>query len=217
MGFLSAFQRRPLTDPAQLVEKFSALLTAYLEKNARGATLCHGPITLIARSPSMPAVRALIRHAEEIRRQQLGVQIVFAKLAPVDQLAHVSAALQLVDPRNPAVGKIRFIRNSALLDAHEQFVLGHELCWTGDMLRRCDENRNGLDLLEEGMPGPIRLAELSFGAMWAVAKPVPVRALKGHPLAPAFASVNPAYTPTGLPGTDKLPALIPGAPALTRH
>jgi hypothetical protein len=217
MGFLSAFQRRPLTDPAQFVEKFSGLLTCYLEKTARSATLCNSPITLIARSPSMAAARALILHASEIRRQQIGVHIVFAKLAPIDQLAQLSAALQLVDPRNPRVGKIRFIRNSALLDAHEQLVLGRELCWTGDMLRRCDEHRNGLDIVEEGQPGPIRLAELSFSAMWAAAKPVPGRALNGHPLAPAFASAKPTFGVSGLPGSEKAPALVPGAPTLTRH
>ena len=217
MGFLSAFQRRPLTDPAQSVEKFSGLLTCYLEKTAHPATSCDAPITLIARSPSMAAARALILHASEIRSRQIGVQIVFAKLAPIDQLAQLSAALQLVDPRNPRVGKIRFIRNSALLDAHEQLVLGRELCWTGDMLRRCDEHRNGLNIVEEGQPGPIRLAELSFNAIWTAAKPVPARALNGHPLAPAFGSAKPAFGVSGLPGSEKAPALIPGAPALTRH
>jgi hypothetical protein len=214
MGFLSAFQKRPLTEPTHSVEKFTGLLTRYLEKTSGAPDKA---ITLIARSPSMAAARALIAHAGEIRRQHISVQVVFAKLAPVDQLVQLSAALQLVDPRNPAAGNIRFIRNSALLDAHEQLVLGRQLCWTGDMLRRCDEHRNGLDIVEDGLAGPIRLAELSFNAIWSVAKPVPARALNGHPLAPAFASLKPAFATTGLPGAEKAPSIIPGAPGLTRH
>lgn len=215
MGFLSAFQKRPSSDPAHSVEKFSNLISRYLEANQTIGDRPGGMITLIARSPSMAACRALLLHAGEIRRQQISVRIVFAKLAPVDQLALLSSAMHLVDPRNTATGRIRFIRNGALLDAHEQLVLGSASCWTGDMLRRCDEHRNGLDLIEEGMPGPVRLAELSFNAMWSVAKPIPARALNGHPLAQAFASVSPALA-AGLPGTER-PTIIPGAPVLTRH
>ena len=215
MGFLSAFQRRPFNDSAQSIEKFSGLITRFLESNASDDAP-RSAITLIARSPAMAGARALMMHGAEILHQQISVQIVFAKLAPVDQLAQLSSSLQLVDPRNTSAGRIRFIRNGALLDAHEQLVLGDTFCWTGDMLRRSDQHRNGLDIIEEGAPGPIRLAELSFNAMWAVAKPIPARALSGHSLAGAFASVNPALA-GGLPGSERPPALIPGAPMLTRH
>lgn len=216
MGFLSAFQKRPSNAPLHSVEKFSGLLARFLEDHLTGGALAGSGITLIARSPSMAACRALALHADDILRENIPVRIVFAKLAPIDKLAELSAALQLVDPRNPAKGRIRFIRNGALLDAHEQLVLGGAMCWTGDMLRRHDENRNGLDLVEEGAPGPIRLAELSFNAIWQVAKPLPGRALSGHPLAQAFGSVNPAFA-GGLPGGDKAPAYVPGAPVVTRH
>jgi hypothetical protein len=216
MGFLSAFQKRPHTDPAHAVEKFSNLIDRYLQSHCDISAPRESAITLIARSPAMGAARALALHACEIKRQQIEVRLVFAKLAPVDQLAQLSSALQLVDPRNTGQGRIRFIRNGALLDAHEQLVLGREICWTGDMLRRCDGHRNGLDLVEEGQPGPIRLAELSFNGMWAVAKPIPARALSGHPLAQAFASVDPALAVAGLPGLER-PPHIPGSPVFTRH
>jgi hypothetical protein len=215
MGFLSAFQKRPLTDAAQSIEKFSGLLSTFLDKAAAGSPR-ERSITLIARSPAMPAVRALVLRAGDIQRQQIAVHVVFAKLAPLDQLAQLAAGLQLVDPRQGKSGRIRFIKNAALLDAHEQLVLGSSLCWTGDMLRRCDENRNRLDIVEEGQAGPIRLAELSFNAIWSAAKPVPSRALSGRPLAQAYASLSPAFAAAGLAG-DRLPPYIPGAPVLTRH
>lgn len=206
MGFLSAFQKRPLTDCAQSVEKFSALLTKYLQIAPKGSSLRERSITLIARSPGMAAARALVLHAAEIQRQQLAVQVIFARLAPVDLLVDLSAALNLVDPRHTALGRIRFIKNAALLDAHEQLVLGASLCWTGDMLRRLEENRNRLDILEENARGPVRLAELSFNAIWAVAKPVPARAFTGHPMLQAYASVSPAFAAAGLAATEQAPA-----------
>jgi hypothetical protein len=215
MGFLSAFQKKPLTDPAS-TEKFSGLVTRFLEKAATSTAPRDRTITLIARSPAAAAARALTMHAEEIDRHQVSVQVVFAKLAPVEFLGQLATALRLVDPRQPSAARIRFIKNTALLDAHEQLVLGSSICWTGDMLRRCDENRNRLDIVEEGLAGPIRLAELSFNAIWAVAKPIPARSLTGSPMGQPFASVNPAFAAAGL-GGDKVPAFLPGGPIHTRH
>jgi hypothetical protein len=216
MGFLSAFQKMPSTDFTYTTEKFSSLLTRFLEKSARGVGLEEQAITLIARAPSMAAVRALIMQANEIQRQKIGVRVIFARLAPVDLLSELSSALDLVDVRNTTGGKIRFIKNPALLDAHEQFVLGDALCWTGDMLRRLEENRNRLDIVEENAPGALRLAEMSFNALWTAAKPLPARALSGQPMLQAFASVSPSFTAAGLPGSDKIPSFTPGS-VFTRH
>jgi hypothetical protein len=216
MGFLSAFQQKPSSDCAYTTEKFSILLTRFLEKSARGVGVEDQAITLIARAPSMSAVRALIMQAQEIQRRKIGVRVVFARLAPVDLLSELSSALDLVDARNTAAGKIRFIKNPALLDAHEQFVLGNALCWTGDMLRRLAEHRNRLDIVEENAPGALRLAEMSFNALWTAAKPLPARALSGQPMLQPFASVSPAFAAAGLPGSDKIPTFTPGS-VFTRH
>jgi hypothetical protein len=183
---------------------------------ACGVDLQDHTVTLIARSPSMVAVRALIGHADELLRQKIAVRVIFARLAPGDALTELSSALNLFDPRHPEAGKIRFIKNAALLDAHEQFVLGEMACWTGDMLRRLEEHRNRLDIMEEAQPGAVRLAELSFTALWAASKPLPARALSGEPLLQAFASVNPLFAAAGLPGGDKMPTFIPGS-LFTRH
>jgi hypothetical protein len=216
MGLLSAFQKKHFNDCAYPVEKFSGLIARFLEKNARGIAIAEHSITLIARAPSMSAVRALVMHADEIQRQRIAVRAIFARLAPVDCLGELSSALSLVDPRHTATGRIRFIKNPALLDAHEQLVLGNSVCWTGDMLRRSEEHRNRLDITEENQPGAVRLAELSFNALWGACKPVPSRALTGHPMLPAFAGVGPSLAAAGLPGTDKVPTLTPGS-VFTRH
>jgi hypothetical protein len=216
MGFLSAFQKKPSADCAYTSEKFSAMLTRFLEKTARGVGLQEHAITLIARAPSMTAVRAIITQAHEIQRQKIGVRVIFARLAPVDLLSELSSALDLVDARNTSIGKIRFIKNPALLDAHEQLVLGSAMCWTGDMLRRQEEHRNRMDIVEENAPGALRLAEMSFNALWTAAKPLPARALSGQPMLQPFASLNPSFAAAGLPGTDKIPEFRVGS-VFTRH
>lgn len=175
MGFLSAFQKRSNFE-RQPGERFSAILTDYLRSlETNGGTMRDRGITLIARSPSAGAVRALIEHAKEVEHQQVTVQIIFAKLAPVEALIELANALQIT-PRSEAATAIRFIKHPGLLFAHEQLVLGSAICWTGDMLRRSEEQRNGLDILETDAPGAVRLGEFAFNAIWNCSKPVPARA-----------------------------------------
>lgn len=175
MGFLSAFHKRSSSD-RQPVEKFSTVVTKYLKQlDDLDVTMRERNITLIARSPAAPTARAILQTAQEIERQQVSVQIIFAKLAPVEMLIELATSLH-ISPRGNSVSTIRFIKNPSLLNAHEQLVLGTRICWTGDMLRRSEEQRNGLDLLEENAPGSVCLGELAFNAMWKVAKPLPARA-----------------------------------------
>ena len=207
MGFLSAFAKRPLSDCQHSVERFSGVLSAYLNRlECKGGTPRERSLTLIARSPSASVARALIPHARELEREQVCVQLIFARLSPIELLAELASALNLIAPRDSRVGSVRLIKTPALLNAHEQLVLGCSTCWTGDMLRRCEENRNGLDLLEQDAPGSVRLAQFAFNAIWAIAKPVPARILiggnrlfaSGAPLAPAIAAAGLAAD-TGLP------------------
>lgn len=178
MGFLSAFQKRSTNDRQQPVERFSAILTGYLRRlETNGGMMCERTITLIARSPATAAARALAVHAQEIERQQVTVQIIFAKLAPVELLIELATALGIM-PREHQPESIRFIKKTPLLNAHEQLVLGSSTCWTGDMLRRSEEQRNGLDILEEDAPGSVRLAQFAFNAIWGVARPAPARAFE---------------------------------------
>lgn len=206
MGFLSAFAKRPLSDCQHSVERFSNLILAYLNGlETKGASLRERSLTLIARSPSASVARALIPHAELLQREQVCVQVIFAKLSPMELLAELASALNITAPRDGPGGSVRLIKTPALLHAHEQLVLGSSTCWTGDMLRRCEENRNGLDLLEEYAPGSVRLAQFAFNAIWAIAKPVPTRILiggnrlfaSGAPLVPAIAAAELAAGPLG--------------------
>jgi hypothetical protein len=200
MGFLSAFAKRPLSDCQHQVERFSNLVSAYLTRlETHGGSLRERSLTMIARSPSASVARALIPHAAALEREQVCVQVIFAKLSPLERLSELALALNLVTPRDARAGSVRLIKTPALLHAHEQLVLGSSTCWTGDMLRRCEENRNGLDLLEQDAPGSVRLAQFAFNAIWRIAKPVPTRILAGgNRMFAGAEAVDPAIAAAGL-------------------
>lgn len=199
MGFLSAFHKRPPSDRHQAVERFSALIAAYLQRlEIQGGDIQERSLTLIARSPSAAAARALALRGAELERSHVTARLIFARLSPVELLTDLASALNLTAPRDGKSDSVRLIKTPGVLNAHEQLVLGSAYCWTGDMLRRCEENRNGLDLLEEDMPGSVRLAHFAFNAIWSIAKPVPERILCGTtrsageraPVAPAVAAAG---------------------------
>jgi hypothetical protein len=217
MGFLSTFQKRYSSERQHPVERFSAILSTYLLRlETEGGNLPERNITLIARSPAAAAARALVGLAKELERQHVSVQIIFAKLAPVELLIELASSLKIT-PREHSPSAIRFIKNPSLLNAHEQLIIGTSTCWTGDMLRRSEEQRNGLDLLEENAPGSVRLAEFAFNAIWNIAKPAPARAFTTpRRLFQAPSALPPVLAAAELAGENSTP-IRRTTRVLTRH
>jgi hypothetical protein len=217
MGFLSAFNKKPVDGRVQPVERLSALIAAYLQRlETKGGTIEERSLTLIARSPSAAVAQALALQAKGLEREQVSPRLIFARLAPVEMLAELAATLNLIGPRDSKSACVRMIKTPALLHAHEQLVLGCHSCWTGDTLRRCEANRNGLDLWEEDSLGSVNIAQLAFNAIWAIAKPVPARFFAGGSrVASARASLTPAMAAAGLASDGGLRP-TPVSP-LTRH
>ena len=217
MGFLSAFQKKPSGDRQQSIDRFSGLVSTYLHRlETKGGSIADRSLTLIARSPSAAAARALALQAKGLERQEVSTHFIFARIAPLELLTELALALNLIAPRDGRADRVRLIRTPALLHAHEQLVLGASSCWTGDMLRRCEENRNGLDLWEDEAPGSVRLAQFAFNAIWAIAKPVPARILAdGSRIQAQRPSLPPAIAAAGLV-SDSAIGRITGSSA-TRH
>ena len=217
MGFLSAFNKKPSSDRQQSIEKLSSLIAGHIDQlEMKGGSLEERSLTLIARSPSTAVARALSLQAHRLERQQMSIRLIFARLAPFELLAELAAALSLTGQRESKAGSIRQIRTPGLLHAHEQLVLGSSCCWTGDMMRRHEDNRNGLDLWEENAPSSVRLAELAFNAIWTVAKPVPARILSGTDRRHTKrASMTPAMAAAGL-ASEAIVRQTSGTP-VTRH
>jgi hypothetical protein len=217
MGFLSAFNKKPVDGRQQPVERLSALIAAYLQRlESKGGTIEERSLTLIARSPSAAVAQALALQAKGLEREQVSLRLIFARLAPVEMLAELASALNLIGPRDSKSACVRLIKTPALLHAHEQLVLGSRSCWTGDTLRRCEFNRNGLDQSEDESPGSVKIAQLAYNAIWAIAKPVPARFFAGGSrLLTDRASLSPAMAAAGLVSGDG-PRPTPVSPT-TRH
>ncbi|MEJ2117992.1 MAG: hypothetical protein P8Y36_08855 [Alphaproteobacteria bacterium] len=197
----------------------SAILSTYLHRlETKGGATQERVLTLIARSPASPAARALSVHAKGLEREQISVQIIFAKLAPTDLLIELATALNIMPSDGASsASTIRFIKSPGLLNAHEQLVLGVNTCWTGDMLRRSEEQRNGLDILEEEDPGSVRLAQFAFNAIWDIARPAPSRAFVIRRTTP-MPVVAPIVAAAELAAAENNSAPIRRTlPAITRH
>jgi hypothetical protein len=217
MGFLTAFNKKPACASQHAIERFANRIVAYATRlQTKGGTVEERCVTLIARSPSSAAARALALEAKALAREEVAVRLIFARIMPLEELAGLAEALGLVDAGKDRPDSVRAIKTPALLNAHEQLVLGQATCWTGDMLRRSEENRNGLDLWEENAAGSVRLAQFAFDAIWEIAKPVPPRILaRGGRILPARPQLDPAVAAAGLAADGAL-ARLTGSP-VTRH
>lgn len=181
MGFLSAFQKKPAGDCQILTERLAMRIGACLQRlDIKSTSFTERTLTLIARSPSSEIARALALQAEALEQKAISTRVIFARLAPVELASEMASALKLTGPRDSKESAVRVIRTQALLNAHEQLVIGSECSWTGDMLRRNEGNRNGLDIWEDGSTGAARLAQFAFNALWPSAKPVPAAVLSGR-------------------------------------
>lgn len=181
MGFLSAFHKKPTGDNQILIERLAMRLGDFLQRmEAKGSSLTDRSLTLIARSPSSEIARALALQADHLQRKEFSARIIFARLGPIELAAEMALTLNLTGSRDCKESSVRIIKMPALLNAHEQLVIGEHCCWTGDMLRRAEGNRNGLDIWEDGSVGAAKLAQFAFNAIWPSAKSVPSSVLTGR-------------------------------------
>lgn len=180
MGFLSAFNTKTIRDCHQVSDRLAMRIGDCLQRlENRAQGVGERCLTLIARSPSSEISRALALQAETLERQDYSARMIFARLAPIELAAEMASSLKLGGPNDDRQSAVRVIKNPALLNAHEQLVIGETCCWTGDLLRRSEGNRNGLDIWEEDSRGAACLARFAFNAMWRSARPVPARVLSG--------------------------------------
>ncbi len=181
MGFLSAFNKKPATACQHFTERLSMRIGAYLQRLDPGRGQAEErALTLIARSPASEIARALAFQADNLRRHDISARMIFARLAPVELAGEMACALRLTGVQDSRMSAVRVIRIPALLNAHEQLVIGSGCSWTGDVLRRAEGNRNGLDLWEDNSCGAARLAQFAFNSIWSASTPVPAKVLSSR-------------------------------------
>lgn len=151
-------------------------------------------VTLVARSPQSPVARALIASAQELSGLDTRIQVIFCKLDPADRLSDwVDRSFS--ENGAPPLVTLRRASNAALLEAHEQLVLGSEMSWTGDCMRREPEKRDAYEVFATFHPEAARRASQSFQSLWAIAEPVtPSRLRPSQSGEPNVAAAPPGLT-----------------------
>ena len=74
-----------------------------------------------------------------------------------------------------ALIEIRWARRAALLDAHEQLVLGTGLSWAGDCMRREPEKRDAYEQFDTFDAAAAARATGSFSGFWSMSERISVR------------------------------------------
>jgi len=174
---MSRFSDLPTQTPDHTVRatrRLVELIEMYLQRLARTPSQEAGDysITLIARSPASPAAGALAAKADDLGAQQVGANVIFAKPAPSEALEDVLLALKPLLRGESVAARVRWARNPALLDAHEQITLGTNICWSGDAMRRSPQRPGVLEITEEDAPDAVSRASFAFSALWAASKPL---------------------------------------------
>ena len=182
MSHYSAVPHHTTDQAARATRRLIELVESYLQRlcaPGAGEPGAH-VVTLIARSPASPAAGALAAKADELGARQVSARIIFAKPAPTEALEDQLSAMQPLLRGERITERVRWARNSGLLDAHEQMCLGAAICWSGDAMRRSPQRQGVLDMVEEGAPDAVRRASLAFSAMWAASHPLSSRHLRGE-------------------------------------
>ncbi len=133
--------------------------------------------TLILRSAASVPAQALVLMKDTLLGAGVRTAAILAKLEPQDDLRRFFAALSELSPATDATTLIRWTRNPRLLEAHEQATFGHDMCWSGDAMRRDAGKRNPLVLFETDAPEAAALSALAFTALWGASVPVPAHYL----------------------------------------
>jgi hypothetical protein len=197
MSFTSDFDPTFPISPLQAASRFDSFFDVYGLSLKQRADLEQRTVTLIARSPVSPPAQALAMNLGRFERHSLEVNIIFAQIAPAEALNFMLQSLGSAC-RNAPEAIIHWIKNRALLDAHERLTLGRTLCWTGDSMRRSEDSRSAIDRVDDGEPSVLAEANASFAALWAASKPLPKTLFARG----AVALVNPSLkTPTLLANT----------------
>lgn len=132
-------------------------------------------ITIVARSPASPVARALMVNADDIRQGGIHVRILFSELEPSEALSDwYDLVLNIEDISTATTIDIRCTTNPALVDAHEQLVLGEEMSWSGDAMRRDPRIRDTIEIFDPCCPMTAQRNTRSFDALWSKGRKIKI-------------------------------------------
>ncbi len=151
-------------------------------------------VSIIARSPMSTVMLAMQAAADDLRKQNVEVRVVFSDVDPEKALRSAWRAMKMLAPDREHTDLVRWANAPAVLEAHEQMIMGDRMCWLGDAMRREPGRRDAFDIFEADALGNCSLALKSYAGMWRHAQPVPKWLLRdsgGHKQGASFAGPEP--------------------------
>lgn len=212
MNFFENARQAKLVRHLEKQENLARFVGYYLDRTsvAKSADVRVRHGSLLARSPSSPVARALLAATDELKSLHISIEVAFARLEPAELMADWVARGGAEPGRQPTM-LFRWAARPQLLEAHEQLVLGLNMSWTGDCMRREPETRDAYELFDTFHMEAAARATQSFRAIWNTCQPLPasiagIDATASEPI--------PGGSPKGLAEARPLPAK---PTILTRH
>ena len=129
-------------------------------------------VSITARSPASPVMLAMQASADDLRSRDVIVRAVLSDVDPEKALRSAWQVMSMLAPDHEHTDLIRWANAPAILEAHEQLILGDRMCWLGDAMRREPGRRDAFDIFEADAKRTCTLAAKSYSAMWQHARPV---------------------------------------------
>lgn len=148
-------------------------------------------LTVVARSPDSPVIKALLGLANEIDAAGLGLRVIFAYLDN-DGLPE-----SWEKDLGPLRCDVRWARRPRLIEAHEQLVIGPLTCWIGDCMRRDPAKCDAFENYVEDCGEAAGCATVSFERLWIASEGV--KRLGPPP---------PVVSPEAIPGAEASQASV---------
>lgn len=211
MNFFENARQAKLVRHLEKQENLTRFVGYYLDRTSvtegPDGRVRHG--SLIARSPSSPVARAILASANELKSLHISLEVAFAKLEPAELMADW-IALGRAEPGHHPTVLFRWAARAPLLEAHEQLVLGLNMSWTGDCMRREPETRDAYELFDTFHQDSAARASQSFRAIWNACQPLP-SAIAGLAVSSETMAAGPSAGLADMPTQPLKPTI------LTRH
>ncbi len=175
MGLLSEFSSKAEIHRRETIKRFDDFFASYFNEveQFEGAAREDLIVTLVARAPDSPVADAVRRHADRFGALGVELRVIFANIEPAPVFAGFVEMASMHNGQNCLEGTLRWAKNPALLDAHEQLVLGTRHCWSGDVMRRSADVRFSLDLFEREAGDAVGLGQMAFDGLWSASNTIP--------------------------------------------
>lgn len=175
MGLLSQFSSKAEMHRRETVKRFDDFIVSYTSRidKFKGTAKEDLTVTLVARAPDSPVTDAVRRHADQFVELGIDLQVIFANIEPASVFADFVEMAGMYNGHNCLDSSIRWAKNPALIDAHEQLVLGVGHCWSGDVMRRSSDVRFSLDLFEAEGGSAVKLGRMAFDGLWSASANIP--------------------------------------------